>query len=379
MNTHSIEFVDLRRQKLRLGDDLDHAIQRVMEHGHYIMGPEVLDLEQQLSQFCGVRHTLSSSNGTDALLLILMAMNVRAGDAVFCPSFTFAATAEMVALLGATPVFVDIQNHSFNMDADSLEAAVVTARQHGLRPAGVIPVDLFGLPAEYDLLEPVCSAHRMWMLCDAAQSFGAEFHGRRVGSIGLVSATSFFPAKPLGCYGDGGAIFTNDDDLASTIKSMRVHGQGSDKYDNVRIGINGRLDTLQAAILIEKFRIFPEEIRQRNVIAARYSEQLRDIVQVPITPPEVTSAWAQYTIRISGGRRDAIARNLKSKGIPTAVYYPKPLHQQEAYREFPIAGNGAPVSEIAASDVLSLPVHPYLTADEQDYVIESLVHELRTN
>lgn len=379
MNTHSIEFVDLRRQKLRLGDDLDHAIQRVMEHGHYIMGPEVLDLEEQLSQFCGVRHTLSSSNGTDALLLILMAMNVRAGDAVFCPSFTFAATAEMVALLGATPVFVDIQTHSFNMDPDSLEAAVVTARQHGLRPAGVIPVDLFGLPAEYDLLEPVCSAHSMWMLCDAAQSFGAEFHGRRVGSIGLVSATSFFPAKPLGCYGDGGAIFTNDDDLASTIKSMRVHGQGSDKYDNVRIGINGRLDTLQAAILIEKFRIFPDEIRQRNVIAARYSEQLRDIVQVPDTPPDVTPAWAQYTIRISDGRRDAIARNLKSRGIPTAVYYPKPLHQQAAYREFPIAGNGLPVSEIAASEVLSLPVHPYLTAEEQDYVIEGLVHELRTN
>ncbi|MEA2884495.1 MAG: hypothetical protein QOH32_3751 [Bradyrhizobium sp.] len=379
MNPHSIDFVDLRRQKQRLGDDLDLAIKRVMEHGNYIMGPEVLDLEQQLSGFCGVRHTLSSSNGTDALLLILMAMNVRAGDAVFCPSFTFAATAEMVALLGATPVFVDIQTHSFNMDPDSLEAAVVTARQHGLRPAGVIPVDLFGLPAEYDLLEPVCSAHRMWMLCDAAQSFGAEFHGRRVGSIGLVSATSFFPAKPLGCYGDGGAIFTNDDDLASTIKSIRVHGQGSDKYDNVRIGINGRLDTLQAAILIEKFRIFPDEIRQRNVIAARYSEKLGEIVQVPVVPPDVTSAWAQYTIRISGGRRDAVARNLKSKGIPTAVYYPKPLHQQAAYREFPIAGNGAPVSEVAASDVLSLPVHPYLTADEQDYVIESLVHELRTN
>jgi dTDP-4-amino-4,6-dideoxygalactose transaminase len=379
MNPHSIDFVDLRRQKQRLGDDLDLAIKRVMEHGNYIMGPEVLDLEQQLSGFCGVRHTLSSSNGTDALLLILMAMNVRAGDAVFCPSFTFAATAEMVALLGATPVFVDIQTHSFNMDPDSLEAAVVTARQHGLRPAGVIPVDLFGLPAEYDLLEPVCSAHRMWMLCDAAQSFGAEFHGRRVGSIGLVSATSFFPAKPLGCYGDGGAIFTNDDDLASTIKSIRVHGQGSDKYDNVRIGINGRLDTLQAAILIEKFRIFPDEIRQRNVIAARYSEKLGEIVQVPVVPPDVTSAWAQYTIRISGGRRDAVARNLKSKGIPTAVYYPKPLHQQAAYREFPIAGNGAPVSEVAACDVLSLPVHPYLTADEQDYVIESLVHELRTN
>jgi dTDP-4-amino-4,6-dideoxygalactose transaminase len=379
MNTHSIDFVDLRRQKLRLGDDLDHAIKRVMEHGNYIMGPEVLDLEQQLSHFCGVRHTLSSSNGTDALLLILMAMKVRAGDAVFCPSFTFAATAEMIALLGATPVFVDIQDHSFNMDPDSLEAAIVTARQHGLRPVGVIPVDLFGLPAEYALLEPVCSAHKMWMLCDAAQSFGAEYHGRRVGSIGLVSATSFFPAKPLGCYGDGGAIFTNDDDLASTIKSIRVHGQGSDKYDNVRIGINGRLDTLQAAILIEKFRIFPEEIRQRNVIAARYSEKLREIVQVPAVPPDVTSAWAQYTIRISGGRRDAVARNLKSRGIPTAVYYPKPLHQQAAYREFPIAGNGAPVSEVAASDVLSLPVHPYLTAEEQDYVIESLVHELRTN
>ena len=379
MNTHTIDFVDLKRQKLRLGDDLDHAIKRVMEHGNYIMGPEVLDLEGQLSRFCGVKHTLSSSNGTDALLLILMAMNVRPGDAVFCPSFTFAATAEMVALVGATPVFVDVQSHSFNMDPDSLEAAIVTARQHGLRPTGVIVVDLFGLPAEYALLEPVCSAHKLWMLCDAAQSFGAEYHGRRVGNIGLVAATSFFPAKPLGCYGDGGAIFTNDEELASTIKSLRVHGQGSDKYDNIRIGINGRLDTLQAAILIEKFRIFPDEIQQRNVIASRYSEKLRGIVAVPVVPSQVSSAWAQYTIRISGGRRDAIARNLKSKGIPTAVYYPKPLHQQTAYKEFPIAGNGVPVSEVAASEVLSLPVHPYLTASEQDYVIESLVHELQTN
>jgi dTDP-4-amino-4,6-dideoxygalactose transaminase len=379
MNTHSIDFVDLKRQKLRLGDDVDHAIRRVMEHGNYIMGPEVLDLEGQLSRFCGVKHTLSSSNGTDALLLILMAMNVRAGDAVFCPSFTFAATAEMVVLLGATPVFVDVQSHSFNMDPNSLKAAIATARQHGLRPAGVIVVDLFGLPAEYDLLEPICAAHELWMLCDAAQSFGAEYRGRRVGSIGLVTATSFFPAKPLGCYGDGGAIFTNDEDLASTIKSMRVHGQGSDKYDNIRIGINGRLDTLQAAILIEKFRIFPDEIQQRNVIAARYSEKLHGVVAVPVVPPGVVSAWAQYTIRIPGGRRDTVARNLKSKGIPTAVYYPKPLHQQTAYKEFPIAGNGVPVSEIAASEVLSLPVHPYLTANEQDYVIESLVQELQAN
>ena len=371
-----LAFIDLAKQRARLGQSIDQAIQRVLAHGNYIMGPEVRELETALSDFCGARHALTCSNGTDALGLILMALELDGGDSVFCPSFTFAATAEAVTWFGATPVFVDVDEQTFNIDPASLQAGIKSAKAQGLRPVGVISVDLFGQPADYDRLEPICAEQRLWLLSDAAQSFGATYKGRNVGTIGTATATSFFPAKPLGCYGDGGAIFTGDDELAATIKSLRMHGQGSDKYDNVRIGLNGRLDTLQAAILLEKMRIFRDEIERREKVAVRYNAALADVAQVPRVMKGVTSVWAQYTIRVPAARREALAASLKLRGVPTAVYYARPLHQQTAYRKYPIAGNGLPVSERIAAEVISLPMHPYLEQAEQDFIISAVKAEL---
>lgn len=364
-----VNFIDLGAQRRHLGKVVDEAILRVLDHGAYVMGPEITRLEADLSAFCGAKHTLSCGSGTDALVLIMMAKGVKAGDAVFCPSFTFAATAEAVALLGATPVFVDIHPDSFNFDVDSLRPAIELARDRGLNPVGIITVDLFGQPADYDLIEEAAASEGLWLLSDAAQSFGASYKGRKVGTIGLATATSFYPAKPLGCYGDGGAIFTDDDELADIMRSLRVHGQGTDKYDNVRIGMNGRLDTLQAAVLIEKLKIFPEEIVARDRIASRYNEQLRDIAVVPGIMANATSVWAQYTLRLPPGcDRGAFQAFLAAAGIPTAVHYPKPLHRQAAYEHFPVARNGLPVSDRLAAEVVSLPMHPYLTEEEQDRV-----------
>src|SRR5919205_2160320 len=332
-----IEFIDLGAQRRRIGARMDEAVLHVLHHGRYIMGPEVAELERRLAEFCGARHALSCANGTDALGLGLMAKGVKPGDAVLCPSFTFAATAEVVAWMGATPVFVDIHEGTFNLDPASLEDAIATARRQRLNPVGLISVDLFGLPADYDALEPICAREGLWLLSDAAQSFGATYKGRKVGTIGMATATSFFPAKPLGCYGDGGAVFTDDDELAAIMRSLRIHGQGSDKYDNVRIGINGRLDTMQAAVLIEKLKIFPDEIVARDRIARRYNELLRHMAIVPEVPEGLTSVWAQYTLRIRGFDRDAFQADLKRAGIPTAAYYPKPLHRQTAYRAYPSA------------------------------------------
>jgi dTDP-4-amino-4,6-dideoxygalactose transaminase len=302
-----------------------------------------------------------------------MAKGAGPGQAVLVPSFTFAATAEVVAWVGATPVFVDVREDTFNIDAASFEAGIETARRLGLRPAGVIPVDLFGQPADYDGILAIAAARGMWVLCDAAQSFGATYKNRRIGTIGDLTTTSFFPAKPLGCYGDGGAVFLDDDAMMDVLKSLRVHGQGSDKYDNVRIGMNARLDTIQAAVLLEKLAIFADEIAARDRIAARYNALLGDVVIVPEVPDGSTSVWAQYTVRLPAGRdRDALAARLKSAGIPTAVYYPKPLHTQTAYRDYPRAGNGLPVSEQLSAEVLSLPMHPYLDDATQDRVVTTL-------
>ena len=336
------------------------------------MGPEVAQLESDLSAFCGAKHALACSNGTDALALVLRARGLKAGDAVLCPSFTFAATAEVVAWFGATPVFVDILDDSFNMDPVSLEAGIARARRDGLEPVGVIAVDLFGQPADYDAIEPVCAAHGLWLLCDAAQSFGAAYKGRKVGTIGLATSTSFYPAKPLGCYGDGGAVFTDDEDLARVMRSIRVHGEGTDKYDNVRIGMNGRMDTIQAAILIEKLKIFADEIEKRDRVAARYEAALEDVVAVPRLIAGASSVWAQYTVRVPAAARDGLAEALKARGVPTAIHYPKPLHEQTAYRQYPLAGNGLPVSERAAREVLSLPMHPYLDEAAQDRIIDAV-------
>jgi dTDP-4-amino-4,6-dideoxygalactose transaminase len=373
----SIPFIDLAAQRKAIGPAVEEAILKVVRHGGYIMGPEVALLEQELSAFCGAKEVISCANGTDALAMVLMAKGVKPGDAVFCPSFTFAATGEVVAWLGATPVFIDVLPDTFNMDVNSLRSGIKTARDKGLNPVGVIPVDLFGQPADYDALLPVAEENNLWVMCDAAQSFGAEYKGRKLGTIGDVSTTSFFPAKPLGCYGDGGAIFTDDAELASVLRSIRVHGQGEDKYDNVRVGINGRLDTIQAAVLLEKLKIFPAEIAARQKVADRYNEGLNDIAVVPQLMNGVTSVWAQYTLRFPKGNRDAIAAKLKALGIPTAIYYPKPMHVQAPYKDYPLAGNGLPVSDQLAKEVLSLPMHAYLDKQTQDKIISAVLDAAR--
>ena len=367
--SNAIPFIDLQAQRRRLGKRIELAIAGVLEHGAFIMGPEVQELEARLGAFCGAKHTLACASGTDALVLPLLAWGVGPGDAVFVPSFTFVATAEVVALVGATPVFVDVLAETFNMDPVSLEAAIGEARRLGLTPRAVIPVDLFGQPADYPRLLPVATAHGLKVLADAAQGFGAQLHGKTTGAFGDATGTSFFPAKPLGCYGDGGAVFTNDDALLDVLHSLRVHGQGKDKYDNVRIGINGRLDTLQAAVLLQKMDIYPDELQARMRIAQRYNDSLQDVATVPRLLEGATSSWAQYTLRIAN--RDAVAAHLKTQGIPTAVYYPIPLHRQTGYAQYPGAPGGLPVSEQLAGEVLSLPMHPYLDEATQEHIVRT--------
>lgn len=383
MNQHAradsapIPFIDLGAQRRRLGRAVDDAIARVLDHGQFIGGPEVAAFETQLAGFCGARHAVSCASGTDALVLILMARGIGPGDAVICPSFTFCATAEAAVLVGATPVFADIEAESFNLEARSLARAVASAKACGLRPKAVIPVDLFGLPADHDAIAAVAKAEGLYVLDDAAQAFGATYKGRKLGTFPDSTATSFFPAKPLGCYGDGGAVLTDDGALAELLRSLRVHGQGSDKYDNIHIGQTSRLDTIQAAVLIEKLKIFQDEISAREAIARRYAQGLGDVVIVPQVPAGSTSVWAQYTIRVSGGRRDALAAVLKGQGIPTAIYYPKPLHRQQAYKQFPVAEGGLAVSDQLAGEVISLPMHPYLDAQTQDRIIATVRNALK--
>jgi dTDP-4-amino-4,6-dideoxygalactose transaminase len=334
-------------------------------------------LEAELASFCGARHAVSCASGTDALVLVLMAKGIGPGDAVVCPSFTFCATAEVVALLGATPVFADVDEATFNIDPASLERAIAKAKRLGLKPRAVIPVDLFGLPADYDQIAAIAAAESIFILDDAAQAFGATYRGRPLGTFGLATATSFFPAKPLGCYGDGGAIFTDDDELAALLVSLRVHGQSTtDKYDNVRVGLTGRLDTIQAAVLLEKLKIFPDEIAARNAAAERYNNALGNVAGVPRVPDGHTSVWAQYTIRVEPGRRAELAAALKAEGIPTAIYYPKPLHRQTAYERCPYAEGGLPVSDRLADEVISLPIHAYLDEPTQDRIIDAVQRAL---
>jgi dTDP-4-amino-4,6-dideoxygalactose transaminase len=372
----SIPFIDLAAQRRRLGRSIDDAIARVLDHCQFILGPEVRALEAELAAFCGARHAVTCASGTDALMLVLMAKEIGSGDAVICPSFTFTATAEVVALVGATPVFADVEETTFNLDVQSLQRACFIARRLGLHPKAVIPVDLFGRPADHKRIAAVAESEKLLVLDDAAQAFGASCGNQRLGAIAPATATSFFPAKPLGCYGDGGAVFTDDEELARVMRSLRVHGEGRDKYECARIGLNGRMDTLQAAILIEKLKIFPDEITARERIARRYSAGLSDIVTVPTVADGASSVWAQYTIRLASGRRDALAAALRQQGIPTAVYYPIPLHRQQIYRDFPIAEGGAPVSERLAEEVISLPMHAYLDEVTQDRIIEAVRHSL---
>ncbi|HWM81372.1 MAG TPA: DegT/DnrJ/EryC1/StrS family aminotransferase [Pseudolabrys sp.] len=371
-----IPFIDVMAQRRRLRSEIDVAVAKVLDHGQFVMGPEVRALEADLAAYCGARHVISCASGTDALLLPLMAKEIGPGDAVICPSFTFCATAEVGALLGATPVFVDIEEDTFNINPAHIAGAAATARKLGLKPKAVIPVDLFGLAADQGAVADAAAAEGLFVLDDAAQGFGATFKGRRLGTFGHATATSFFPAKPLGCFGDGGAILTDDDALADIIRSLRIHGQGSDKYDNVRIGVTGRLDTIQAAILIEKLKIFDDEIVARNRVAMRYNDLLRDVVTVPEVPQDLTSVWAQYTIRLPQGRREGVAAALKAQNIPTAIYYPIPLHRQQAYKHFPVGEGGCPISDRVAGEVLSLPMHAYLDASTQDRIVDAVRNAL---
>jgi dTDP-4-amino-4,6-dideoxygalactose transaminase len=371
-----IPFIDLAAQRRRLGDTVDAAVARVLGHCQFILGPEVRAFEAELAKFCGAKHAVTCASGTDALVLALRARGIGPGDAVICPSFTFCATAEVAALVGATPVFVDVDAATFNIDANGIAGAIAAAERAGLTPKAIIPVDLFGLPADHSAVAAVSEKAKLFILDDAAQAFGATYNNRRLGTFGHATATSFFPAKPLGCYGDGGAIMTDDDTMADVMRSLRMHGHGADKYDNIRIGLASRLDTMQAAILLEKLKIFPDEIEARDRVAKRYSEALADFAITPAAPAGSSSVWAQYTIRVSGSRRDAFAAALKADGIPTAIYYPIPLHRQQAYKHYPVGDGGVAVSDRLAAEVISLPMHAYLDEPTQDRIIAAVCRAL---
>ena len=382
-----MQFIDLSVQQKRIRDQIENNIMAVLDHGQYIMGPEIQLLEKKLANYVGVNFAVSCASGTDALLLALMANQVGPGDAIFTTPFTFVATGEVISLLGATPVFVDIDPQTFNIDPQKLEQAIaavksdnsaqhVLPRSKALRPLkarGVIAVDLFGLPADYEQLKHIAENQDLFIIEDAAQSFGAEFRGEKACGITEIGCTSFFPAKPLGCYGDGGMCFTDNENLYDTMTSLRVHGKGTDKYDNVRIGINGRMDTLQAAILLSKFEVFAEEVELRQTVAGRYRELLSNLdgLILPEVPDGAKSVWAQYSILASDEKhRSRLQMKLKEENIPTAVYYPKPLHLQTAYQSIGYQEGDFNVSEECSQRIFSLPMHPYLEISAQKKIAQ---------
>jgi len=366
-----MQFIDLKFQQQRIKDKIDANIQNVLAHGKYIQGPEVKELEAKLAEYVGADYAIGVSSGTDALLMPLMAYDVKPGDAIFTVPFTFIATAEVVHLLGASSIFVDIEPDTFNIDVEKLEQAIIKVKNEGkLKPKGIIPVDLFGQPADYDEINALAKKYGLFVLEDAAQGFGGSYKGKKACSLADVGATSFFPAKPLGTYGDGGMCFTNDKEFYDKLVSIRVHGQGTNKYDNVRVGINGRLDALMAAILLAKFDIFDEEINLRQNVAKRYTDNLKNLVTTPYVKDHNISAWAQYSILHD--EKEKIMAGLKEDGIPVAVYYPKPLHLQDAFVDLGYKFGDFPVSEDIAAKVFSIPMHPYLSHQDQDLVIDSI-------
>lgn len=368
-----MDFIDLGRQYDVIKDKVDAGIDRVVRSRRFIMGPEVLELEKRLADFAGREYCLTCGSGTEALQISLMALELKKTDAVFVPSFTFFASAESVNVVGATPVFVDVDS-TFNMSPESLEKEIERVLAEGkLTPKGVIPVDLFGRSADFDKILPIAEKYGLFVLEDAAQGFGGSLHGKRNGSFGIISATSFFPAKPLGCYGDGGAIFTDDEELYEKMKSIRVHGSGSDRYDNVRMGLNGRMDTIQAAVVLTKLDIFEDELEARQRVAAWYTDELKDTFTVPQTDPEYYSAWAQYTIRAKDEEeRTKIISGMKDRNIPVMIYYPIPLHEQTAYRNLGYGDVKLPYCSQIAKQVFSLPMHPYLTRKEVSLICDAL-------
>lgn len=372
-----MEFIDLHAQYLQLKDEINANIQKVLDHGKYIMGPEVFELEEQLAEYVGVKHCITCANGTDALQMVLMAWGIKAGDAVFVPSFTFMSTAEVVSLQGATPVFTDIDIKTFNMSAESLEEQIKKVLQEEkLTPKAIIPVDLFGQPADYEQIDKIAQKYNLLVLEDAAQGFGGSINGKMACSFGDAATTSFFPAKPLGCYGDGGAIFTDNDELAELLKSIRIHGKGTEKYDNVRIGLNSRLDTIQAAILLSKLKAFKEyELQKRNEIACRYTESLKGKYTTPFVPNNIKSSWAQYTLLLNNEKeRNSLQSKLKEHDIPSMIYYPKPLHLQTCYIKYGYVEGDFPHSEKASECVLSLPMSPWIDRYDLEIVICKVLH-----
>ena len=373
-----MQFIDLKSQYAELKGDIDARIHAVLDRQAFIQGPEVRELEEALAAFSGAKRVVTCANGTDALQLALMALEIGPGDAVFVPSFTYTATAEVILLLGAKPVFVDSDPETFNIDFDSAEAAIERTRAEGaLRPAALMTVDLFGMPVDYDRARAVADKHGLAFISDAAQGFGADYKGRRVGSgLADITTTSFFPAKPLGCYGDGGAVFTDDDRLADVIRSICLHGKGEAKYDVVRVGVNSRLDTLQAAILLPKLAAFADELEKRHAVANAYAERLRNHVVTPILAEDgARFAWAQFTIKVED--RDGVQARLKEAGVPSNVYYPRPMHLQPAYLDYGAGEGSLPVAERLSHEVLSLPMHPYLTTAEIDQVCDAVIAAVR--
>lgn len=371
-----MHFIDLHAQQHRLKSEIDAGIADVLSHGRYILGPQVQTLETQLAEFADAKHALTCANGTDAILLPLLAWNIGLGDAVFCPSFSYCATAEVIALRGATPVFVDIDRETYNMDADSLRAAITQVKRQGqLTPRAVIIVDLFGQCADYPTLTPIIREAGLKIISDCAQSFGSTREGKHPLEWADVQTTSFFPAKPLGCYGDGGAVLTQDEDLNALMRSLGFHGRGNAPFDSDHIGMNSRLDTLQAAILLPKLAVFEDEIAKRNRIATRYSDELKShAARIPTIDDGVISTWAQYTLEVPDA--EAFSNAMKAEGIPTARYYPLPIHMHTAYSEFPISGNGLPNTMACRTHVVSLPMHPYLSEADQDRVIKTAISAL---
>lgn len=367
-----MEFIDLKTQQKRIRRKIDNRIRKVLNHGKYIMGPEVYELEEMLAQYVGVRHCVSCSSGTDALLIPLMAIGVGPGDAVITTPFTYIATAEVISLLGAQPIFVDIYPKTFNIDPSKINEAIKNSIKKGLEPKAIIAVDLFGLPARYRLLQEIAKKHKLFLIQDTAQGFGGSIRNKKAGGFGNVASTSFFPAKPLGCYGDGGAIFTDDGDLAELMKSIRVHGSsGLDKYDNIRVGINGRLDTIQAAILIEKLSIFDEELKLRNKIACYYNDNISDKFNKQYIPKSYFSSRAQYSLLANSEKhRDKTMALLKKNKIPSMIYYKIPLHLQGVFKTISNEMVDLEISERISKQIFSLPMHPYLSNDDQNLIVE---------
>lgn len=374
-----MQFRDLKTQYQVLKDEMDQAILNVVASSAYVLGPKVKEMEQAFAEYVGVKHCIGCASGTDALLLALKAWDVKAGDAVFVPSFTFFASAEVVAIQGATPVFVDVDPETFNMDVRDLIYKIEhTVKAGQLKPKAIIAVDLFGLPADFKLISEVAKRYGLYLLEDAAQGFGGRIGDRKAGTFGDIAATSFFPAKPVGCYGDGGAVFTNNDEWAALMDSYHVHGKGSDRYDNVRIGLNSRLDSIQAAILLVKLKAFKEhELVDVNKVAERYTEKLKGVVKTPEVPQGFYSSWAQYTIQVANKEvRSKLQEALKAKDIPTAIYYPIPMHRQTAFSYLDPKMNQCPVTDRLADTVLSLPIHPYLSEEDQDLICHTILSQL---